>query len=280
VRAAFFLLLFVNLAFLAWAGWVDAPQPVAPNAEYAKLPQLKLIDEVPHGRRPSAAAQRKTALEVTSPVLPPGDSLASRSVTAPTPTLAAAAQCLSIGPFDDAAAAIRGALLLHEKGFAPRQRSAEGQVSKGYWVYIDGLKADHDVQQVLRTLEQAHVDDARVMPDTGEAYQVSVGLFSDRERADHRAQAVQKLGLQPLVAERKVAGTVFWMDVEVASGIPGPSPRDLVAQDGRGGSAAMQVVPCPTSVPAAVPAAQPLPPAPDAAPEFRTKVATGIPKVP
>ena len=269
MRAAFFLLLFVNLAFLAWAEWIDAPQPVAPNAEYAKLPQLKLIDEVPHGRRPSAAVQRKTALEVAPPA------------STPTPTLAAAAQCLSIGPFDDAAAATRGALLLHGKGFAPRQRSAEGQVSKGYWVYIDGLTTDHDVQQVLRTLEQAHVDDARVMPDGGDVHQVSVGLFSDRERADHRAQAVQKLGLQPVVGERKVPGTVFWMDVEVTPGTAGPSPRDLVAQDaGGGGSTAMQVVPCPTSAPATTPAAQPIPPAPDIAPEFRTKVATGTPKVP
>ena len=279
MRAAFFLLLFVNLAFLAWAEWIDAPQPVPVNAEYAKLPQLKLIDEVAHGRRPSSAAQRKTTLEVAPD--------AARAPAA-TPTLAAATgQCLSVGPFEDAAAATRGASLLHEKGFAPRQRSAEGRVSKGYWVYIGGLKTDHEVQQVLLTLEQAHVDDARVMPDGGDVHQVSVGLFSDRERADHRAQAVQKLGLQPEVGERKVPGAVVWMDIDVPSGAAAPSPQDLAtaAQDGGGtgtaaAAAAFQVVPCPTGVPATTPAAQPLPPAPDIAPAFRTKVATGTPKVP
>jgi cell division septation protein DedD len=261
VRAAFFLLLFVNLAFLAWSAWIDAPQPVPMNAEYAKLPQLKLIEDTSPGRRPAAAAPRKTALEDGTPP--------------PAPTLAATEQCLSVGPFDDADAAVRSAFALQGKGFTPRQRAATGEVSKGYWVYIGGLKTDHDVQQVLLTLQQSHVDDAHVMPDTGDLHQVSVGLFSDRERADHRAQAVLKLGLQPEVAERKVAGTVFWMDFVIPPGTAAPSSQELA-----GGAAAVQVVPCPTSAPSTIPTAEPVPPAPDIAPAFRTKVATGTPKVP
>ena len=225
MRAAFFLLLFVNLVFLAWSEWIDAPQPVPVNAEYAKLPRLQLIDEAARGRRPSSAAQRKTTLD-EAPPLP-----------APTPVLSAAAQCVSIGPFDDAAA-LRSAAALQEKGFAPRQRSIAGQVSKGFWVFIGGLKTDQDVQRVLRTLEQSHVDDARVMPDAGDAHQVSVGLFSDRDRADHRAQAVQKLGLQPEVAERKVPGTVFWMDLDIPAGAAIPNPQDL---DSQGADAATEL---------------------------------------
>ena len=275
MRAAFFLLLFVNLAFLAWAEWIDAPQPVPANAEYAKLPRLKLMEEVqvPHGRAPSSAAPRKTTLDEAPP--PPEA----------TPVLtSAAAQCLSVGPFDDLTAAIRGASALHDKGFTPRQRSAEGQISKGYWVFIGGLKTDHDVQQVLRTLEQSHVDDAREMPGAGDARQVSVGLFSDRERADHRAQSVEKLGLQPEVAERKVPGAVFWVDVDVPAGAAAPVPQDVASQGataGVGAGASVQVVSCPNSAqPATTPAAQPVPTAPDVAPSFRTKVATGTPKVP
>lgn len=265
MRAAFFLLLFVNLAFLAWAEWIDAPQPVPPNAEYAKLPQLKLIDEAPRGRRPtSTAGPRRTALEDALP--------------AAAPTLAAASRCVSIGPFDDPAAAIRGASVLQEKGFTSRQRSAAGEISKGYWVYIGDLKSDHDVQQVLRTLQQSHVDDARVMPDTGDDRQVSIGLFSDRDRATHRAQLVRKLGLQPQVTQRKVPGTVFWMDFDIPSGTAVPNPQDLASPEA--GSAAVQVVPCPASPSAPDPAAQPVPPAPEIAPAFRTKVATGTPKVP
>ena len=269
MRAAFFLLLFVNLAFLAWAEWIDAPQPVPVNAEYAKLPRLQLIEEAPHGRRPSSAAQRKT----TSDDVPPPP--------APTPVLSsAAAQCVSVGPFDDSAAAGRSASVLQQKGFTTRQRNAAGEVSKGFWVYIGGLKSDRDVQGVLRALEQSHVDDARVMPDTGDVHEVSIGLFSDRERADHRAQLVRKVGLEPEVAERKVPGTVFWMDVDVPSGAAVPNPQDLVSQGATASTAAVHVVPCPTSAPSASPSAEPIPPAPEVPPTFRTKVATGTPKVP
>jgi hypothetical protein len=270
VRAAFFLLLFVNLAFLAWAEWIDAPQPAPVNAEYAKLPRLQLIDEASRGRRPSSAAQRKTTSDDAPP--PP----------APTPVLSssAVARCVSVGPFDDFAAADRGASALQQKGFTPRRRSAEGEVSKGFWVFIGGLKSDHDVQGVLRTLEQSHVDDARVMPDTGDVHQVSIGLFSDRDRAEHRAQLVRKVGLEPEVAERKVPGTVLWMDVDVPPGTAVPNPRDLASQGTAAGTAAVQVVPCPTSTPSASPSAEPLPPAPEVPPTFRTKVATGTPKMP
>ena len=269
MRAAFFLLLFVNLAFLAWAEWIDAPQPVPVNAEYAKLPRLQLIDEAPHGRRPSSAAQRKTTSDDDAPPPP-----------APTPVLSSAAQCVSVGPFDDTAAAGRAASVLQQKGFTARQRSAESEVSKGYWVYIGGLKTDHDVQAVLRTLEQSHVDDARAMPDTGDVHQVSVGIFSDRERAEHRAQLVRKVGLEPEVAERKVPGTVFWMDIDVPPGAAVPNPQDLASQGATAPTAAVQVMPCPTSGPSATPSAEPIPSAPEVPPTFRTKVATGTPKVP
>ena len=256
MRAAFFLLLFANLAFLAWAEWIDAPQPAPTNEAYAKLPRLKLINELPpEESRPSSSNARKTALELPPP--PP------------------AASCISVGPFDDEATATRSATQLRDKGFTPRQRAEQGEVSKGFWVFIGGLKTDRDVSQVLRTLEQSHIDDAHVMPDTGDVHQVSVGLFSDRDRADHRAQSVQKLGLQPEVAERKLPATVFWMDVDVPAGSASPTAQDLAAADS--GDSRVSVVSCPGS--ATPPVREPDPSAPDGTTPFRTKVA-GASKVP
>jgi cell division septation protein DedD len=267
VRTVFFLLLFANLAFLAWAEWVDAPQPAPTNAAYAKLPRLKLVNELPasdaqpSGGRPSSGTARKTALEI-----PPS-----------------AARCVSIGPFDDQAGASRGALQLREKGLIPRQRVEKGEISKGFWVYIGGLKTDGEVAQVLRTLEQSHVDDAQVMPDGGDAHKVSVGLFSERERADRRAGSIQKLGLQPEVAERKLPATVFWMDVDVAPGAAAPTVEDALPVSGSGGAGPgagaaasggshVGVVPCfpEHSPPDAAPT-------PDTSTPFRTKVAGAAP---
>ena len=256
MRAAFFLLLFANLVYLAWAQWIDVPQPATSNEVYAKLPRLKLVGEEPQkpaeSPRPPSGSARKTALQ---------------------PPVPAAARCLSIGPFDDETGATRGASLLREKGLAPRQRTQQGEVSKGFWVYIGDLKTDRDVSQVLRTLEQSHVDDAKVMPDTApDTHRVSIGLFTDRDRADRRAQSIKKLGLEPSVAERKVPGTVFWMDVDVPPGAAGPTSQD-VASDVVGATP-IQVTPCPAPSPGGI---APPPGAPGApgTETFRTKVATG-----
>lgn len=276
MRAVFFLLVFANLAFLAWAEWVDAPQPAPANEAYAKLPRLKLVNELPatdarpssdNGNRNGVGSARKTALDLTPP------------------TPASTARCLSVGPFDDQPSATRGASHLREQGFTPRQRVEKGEVSKGFWVFIGGLKTDGDVAEVLRTLEQSHIEDAHVMSDTGDAQRVSVGLFSERSRADRRAESVQKLGLHPQVAERKLPVTLFWMDVDLPPGAASPTapttptaPTASTTHDAASAGAAASRVgiqPCP---------AEPSPstPPPGPAEPFRTKVAgaTPAPKVP
>lgn len=270
MRAVFFLLLFANLAYLAWAEWIDVPQPPAANAVIAKLPRLKLVGEnsSDNPKQPSSGRARKTALQQP-----------------PRPT----AQCLSVGPFYDEPAAARAASLLRDKGLAPRQRSEQGEIPKGYWVYIGGLKTDRDVSQVLRVLEQSHVEDARPMPDTGDDHRVSVGLFTDRDRADRRAQSLQKLGLQPEVAERKVPGQVFWMDVALPPGTSAPTAPDFAtvsadtttatAPPPSSASQAAASHPAVTPCPAGISQPGPLPTAPGTTTPFRTKVA-GASQVP
>lgn len=257
MRAVFSFLLLANLAFLAWAEWIDVPEPAPANDVYARLPRLKLIGEQPaENNRPSSGSARKTALE--KPVPP-------------------ASRCLSIGPFDDQASATRGASVLRDRGLVPRQRAGQGEISKGFWVYIGGLKDDREVALILRTLEQSHVEDAHVMPDTGDVHQVSVGLFSERDRADRRAQALRKLGLQPEVGERTVPGTVFWMDVDLPPGAASPTAGDVAGEGGAGTH--VGVTPCPNEVSSPPGGAAPLPTAPGTTSTFRTKIA-GASKVP
>jgi cell division septation protein DedD len=270
VRAVFFLLVFANLAFLAWAEWVDAPQPAPANEAYAKLPRLKLVNELPAtDARPSsgndsangAGSARKTALELTPP------------------TPVATSRCLSVGPFDDQPSATRGASQLREQGLAPRQRIEKGEISKGFWVYIGGLKTDGDVADVLRTLEQSHIEDAHVMSDAGDVHRVSVGLFSERGRADRRAESLQKLGLHPEVAERKLPATLFWMDMDLPAGSASPTAPTVQDAASTGGAASrVGFLPCPTGAPPYGTS----PSSPGTAEPFRTKVAGAAPapKVP
>jgi len=233
VRTGFFVLLFANLAFLAWAHGVVVPPPAPSNDAISRLPRLKLVGEAPASTRHSSAdTARKTALSVSAQ---PG--------------------CMSIGPFGDLASVIRAGQLLREKGFDLQQRAEEGETSEGLGVYIGGLKSDSDATRILRDLERNGIKDARAMPGADGARRISLGLFSDRERADRRVQAVRKMGFKPELVERKLPGTVYWVDVSLR---PGASTVPTQGLSPPTASASIGLQPCPAGA-----EAQPQPPHPE-----------------
>ena len=254
VRLVFFALLFLNLAYFAWAHWIDAPRPAPVNEAIAHLPRLKMADELtPAERKPSPSTQR-TALNDTS--------------------------CLSVGPFTDLAGTAQAAALLKAKGFDPRQRAEQGQVSAGYWVYVGGLASQAEADRALVTLERSGIKDALVMPQNADAgHRLSLGLYSERSRAERRAQAVRQAGLDAEIAERKLPGMLYWVDLTPP---PGTNTTPLQALFADGGNSRVAVQPClppaeaPTSA-ATGPAAAAREPATARNPSARTG---GAPKLP
>ena len=228
MRNAFFALLFVNLAYFAWAHWVDAARPAPVNDALARLPRLKLADELPPTQRPETSAAEKTALKQP-------------------------AACMSVGPFADLANSAQAAALLRAKGFAPRQRAEQGQMSAGYWVFVGGMKNADETGRALTMLERNGIKDAIFMPATSEAGpRLSLGLYSERERADRRAKAVQGIGLKAEVAERKLAGAMYWVDLVPPPGMSTITLQDLFAEGVR---SRISVQPCPVTAQAAQPSA-------------------------
>jgi hypothetical protein len=220
-RHVLFALLFANLAYFAWAHWVDAPRPVPENAALAKLPRLKLRNEVVQA--PAPASARKMALQASG-----------------------AGSCVSIGPFGDIGSSARAAAVLKDRGFDPQQRAVAGETSDGFWVYVGGLKSDKDVERVRLDLAYHGINDARAVADAGAAdRRVSVGLFSERERADKRAKQVQKLGLKAEVAERKLPVSMYWVDVTPPSDRSSVPIDDLLAE-GVGSKVGVEACPRPT----------------------------------
>jgi hypothetical protein len=210
VRYLFFALLVVNLVYFAWVDWIDEPRAV-PAPAAAKLPAIKMAGEVtPAGAAVAVPeAIHKMALNET----------------------AETAHCLSIGPFADMESSARAAAVLREKGFDPSQRGAAGESSQGFWVYVGGLKSDTEVETVVRDLLYHGIADAHAMADSGAAdRRVSVGLFSERERAEKRAKAVQKLGIKAEVTEHKLAASVYWIDVTPQPGMGSVPLDDLLAE--------------------------------------------------
>src|SRR5215472_7178998 len=94
-----------------------------------------MAGELPPDERPAPHGTQKTALNDTT-------------------------SCLSVGPFVDLASSAQAAALLKAKGFDPRQRAEQGQVSAGYWVYVGGLASQADADRALVTLERNGITDA------------------------------------------------------------------------------------------------------------------------
>jgi len=219
VRNLFLALLSANLLFLAWAHWVDTPPEPTRQDSVARLPRLLLVTEAPPAPKPTSDSAQKMVFRQAEP----------------------AATCTSIGPFNDMASAARTAAMLTDRGFTPRQRAEEGETVEGYWVYVGGMQTDDDVTRVVQRLDKSGFTDAHVMKESGEGRRVSVGLFSKRERADRRALAVQHMGLNPEIAERRFPGTVYWVDISS----PGQTqlPKDVFPEDSATGRVGTQDCP-------------------------------------
>ena len=105
------------------------------------------------------------------------------------------------------------------------------------------LQSAAEEARVLRTLTQAGLYDARVMPQSDAGRRVSVGLFSERSRAERRARALRRLGLEPEIGERHVPGPVYWVDVDMGPDDSSVSTEGLLSPEDSG--ARLEVRLCP-----------------------------------
>ncbi len=199
MRAFIYTLALANLLFFAWARWIDVPpaaQKVAAGAP------LQLAPARAEGAIPAANG--------------PGGGDAG---TGP-------AHCVSLGPLTDTVATAAVATALRARNLNPRERQGPATVNEGYWVYVDHLGTASARTRALQRLSNNGVRDAAALPDTN---QVSVGVFSSREGADQRAKTVRAAGLEPVVEARTHAISAYWLNVQVAIGIPPPAVPALVA---------------------------------------------------
>lgn len=230
VRTAVFVLIFVNLVFMAWAHWIDVPLEPPVNQVDARLPRLVLESEAP--------TRAPTALKAAVPQVAPAPGEASAAILTPQ-----AKHCVSLGPFNDLAQVAHAASLLQERGFTPQQRNEDGDVRDGYWVYVAGIKSATDETRVLRTLQDAGISDAHALASADDGRRVSVGLFTERPRAERRARVVEHLGFSPDIVERRRPGTVYWVDLELGASDATVPTEGLVPADQ--GASRIQVKVCP-----------------------------------
>jgi hypothetical protein len=212
VRLAFALLLLANIAWYGWTHWIATPDEPAATAALADGQGLKLAREAAPVAAPAA--------------LPEGES-----------------HCVSLGPFTDLTDAARAATLLRENELDPRQRAGEGVVWKGFWVTLDGVPDRAAANAIIERLRRAGVADAYAMPGDGRDVTISLGLFSERQRALRRVDDAKAVGLAPQIVDRERAGTVYWIDVDVVPPATLPDAARLEGEAGR--ILRLEVNPCP-----------------------------------
>ncbi len=224
LKACVLALVLGNIGFFLWTREISEP-PVAPAR--AAESSIKLASEVPQ-RAHGASAEvlnQGSAEGVNGRGVPAAGVAQSDDQSAS--LLTNVKRCISIGPFRDVAEATRSATSLRARGYGPRQRVAEGEVWAGVWVYIPRPQSREGVDLLLTALKKAGVEDALEMPGPDESPVISLGLFSEPKRAQTRVALAQSIGMQPIVSDRKRAGNVFWVDIDLKSTEGLLNPADL-----------------------------------------------------
>ena len=206
MRNLFLLLLVANLLFFGWRYFVDRPE--VPGIERIALNEVTVEQVVPAPGVPDAPDEG-------ADVAPPGgeDAVAAAVATPVGP------QCVSIGPFRDVADADTESAALATQGLAATRRSAAGQVFEGHWVYVANLPNRAASRTMLRTLQDGGIRDAYpIAAETPGQYVISLGIFSEADRAERVELSAKSLGAEVVVEPRYKDAPVFWLDVALAAG--------------------------------------------------------------
>lgn len=219
MRAVALLLVLANLGFLGWSQLVDTRSPraeLAAKVGATSAPRLVLSTEAKGSATPrstSPAADPAPAADAQGDAsLPPAELTAATNPIAGAP---GELQCVSVGAFRDLAEAVQASAVLQTAGYPSRQRVDQGDVWLGYWVSVQNFESREAAEKALADLSQRGVTDAYILPGSDPANALSLGVFNDAARAQRRVEEIRALGLDARLADRKRAGSVYWLDVDL-----------------------------------------------------------------
>lgn len=251
MKGLFLGLLLANVLFFAWAQWHAPDEQQLGAAVASSVPKLQLADEAQVSSRPALEADAETTSESQSSA----DSPAAAPERLPEPATIATSdtggempgnvvRCVSIGPFRDLSEATQASATLRGGGYDTRTRVAEGDVWAGLWVYLDDLPSHEEAQRAMTLLKRRGISDAYIMPSADLTNDISLGVFSDPDRAQRRAEEIKTLGFTPTIADRTRRGTVYWIDLDLKATDGLINPAELQSESGR--IVRLEVIACPS----------------------------------
>jgi hypothetical protein len=127
-------------------------------------------------------------------------------------------------------------------GFSPKQRfEASGEVWVGHWV-SQKLETQRRAEAALKMLKDSGVTDIFLVPGSAPPT-LSLGVFSDYQRAQKRVEQIRAFGFDPTLSDRKRADSVYWVDVDILQ--PGQSIDTSIFQSEQGRIMRLELRGCP-----------------------------------
>lgn len=219
MRYIAWILIVANLAFFAWNVLLSpAPEPVA-----ARLaPVLPGIDPlVLLSERGAEPAANVAAVSMPQPVKPPPadngseppqgevDTSTESDTEAATANRPVQRVCRTVGPFLDKQDAVQVFATLAKQGYVVNVRDGDVREPAGYWVYLPAMPAQ-DARRIVADLDKQGMKDYFI----GKQNHISLGIFSDKAKAQLRQQTVKRLGYDAVLDQRFRMRDVYWLDVE------------------------------------------------------------------
>jgi hypothetical protein len=250
MRAFCLLLLLVNALYFIWSQVIDVQVSSldrVPARAASPPPRIVLAKEAQQGVGADEQEEDEPIAEVRAVEPPRVEPLASSGTVQPREPPVAAREdqlsCTSVGPFADLGQASQAQATLRSQGYEPRQRVVQGELWTGYWVSVRDLATRDSAEMALKRLTDNGITDVYLMPGTDPANVLSLGVFSDYQRAQRRADEVRLLGLTAQISDRKRAGSVFWIDVDLKE--PGQTIDTSIFQVGQSRILRLELRGCP-----------------------------------
>ncbi len=210
MRLVALLLLLANVAFLAWQLLLSepeeraAPQPAMVGAPMLLWSEWRERQQQQAGRAAQPAAEQRTP----PPILGPHE---------------VAKACFTVGPFSIISDVSLAASLFDGKEITTQQRAAAARRRAGYWVYIPPQGSLQGAREVLRYLQSKGIEDALIIAGGSKENSISVGVFSNPDKAERRQKSISNLGYVVEVEPLYRTQPQYWLDLEMWKGTSIPA---------------------------------------------------------
>lgn len=222
MRWLFSLLLITNLSLGGWIYWqsTGAPAVTAP-IETGGQGRLRLLSEMsPQERLPIPVDDDQQ--EPQAPAAPEAITAAAPSdadLEQPAPEVAQLTVCLRITSAAKRPDFESIAKSVEQLDMKQLDSGEETLTRESYWVFIPPYKTASAARDVSAQLAKAKVRDFLVVRSGEYKHGISLGLFSQRERADKRLQQVLALKLairRPEIQTRSTSMQSYWMVLQLS----------------------------------------------------------------